>query len=181
MFHKNTHLHFSVFSRLRKYLLSVSWMTGAETRLLYSYASSRAFCKRKMSTDAPFLQSQFLIVWLTTETPTYSPLDRFSPRGSISNLQYSTKHRNKASGRKFCSLAYVMRYISHQARLTDYSRLYLATRLCFLRATGQQNPCFLTEGKAFQLLVFPVRLPASTGRAETLQVLQKRSGRRKTL
>lgn len=48
----------------------------------------------------------------------YSPLDQFSPRRLISNLQYSKKHRNKASGHRFYCLMYVRGYVSHQDKLT---------------------------------------------------------------
>lgn len=81
--------------------------------------------------------------------PIYSPLDQFSPRRSVSNLQHSKKHRNKPSGQGFYCLMYVRGFVSHQDKFTRLTR-----KLCFSRATGQQNPCFLTEEKALQVFKF---------------------------
>lgn len=50
--------------------------------------------------------------------PIYPPLDQFSPRRLISNLQYSKKHRKKASGHEFYCLMYLRGYVSHQDKLT---------------------------------------------------------------
>lgn len=108
--------------------------------------------------------------------PIYSPLDRFSPRRLISNLQYSQKHRTKPSGQEFYSLMYGRHQPLGRAQRLPQAGPGNMT-FCFLRATGQQNSCFRTEGREFQVLIFPVSLPASTGRAETLQVLQREAAK----
>lgn len=110
-----------------------------------------------------------LIVWLTKRNANLLSPNLFSPRRLISNLQYSKKHRNKVKWTR------VLQPGVCEALSQPPGQVYrdLGTRLCFVRAMGQQNSCFLTEGKAFQVLIFPVSLPASTGRAETLQVLQR--------
>lgn len=96
-----------VFSRLRKYLLSVSWMTGAEKRLSYSYALSCVHfppalqMENEHRCEIPKIIAPHCLA-NHRDANLLSP-NLFSPRRLISNLQNGKKHRNKVSGRVFAA------------------------------------------------------------------------------
>lgn len=178
VFPKNIQLHLLV-SRVWYHLLSVSWMMGAGTRLFYSKPCSFPSLLQ-LGTEH---RCSFSIIIVPYCLANQRDANLFSPWLVLSqkidfqpSVQQEAQKQSKWTRVLLPDVCQGFRQPPGQAHQAD-----LETGLCFWRATGQQNPCFLTEEKALQVLSFPSQSSCLHREGWNAAGSPKRSGRRKIL